>query len=162
MNAPLIIGVVSLAVVIWHEISWWKRRQWQRVTGTVVDIHERREKNKTSYHPVISFMAAEGERQFTSKYGGNVHPKVGDEVTVLVSPDGESQEHYSISNRWFISAIAYDEAGKYWIAEATGIAIIRLIGEMHGFEYYIVDREMNWMLCENHHSVFIRTNPLYC
>ena len=58
----------------------------------------------------------------------------------------------SSENYWFI---ATEEDGKYWIAEATGTAIIRLIEEMYAFEYYVVDRQMNWILCENHHSVFI-------
>ena len=56
---------------------------------------------------------------------------------------------------WFL---ATEEDGKYWIAEATGGAIIRVIEEMYGFEYYVVDRRMNWILCENHHSVFIRSD----
>lgn len=56
---------------------------------------------------------------------------------------------------WFL---ATEEDGKYWIAEATGGAIIRVIEEMYGFEYYVVDREMKWILCENHHGVFIRSD----
>ena len=107
MNSPLIIGVLALAVAIRHEASWWKRRNWNRLSGSVVDIHKRTKRNKTSYYPVISYAAKEGERQFTSRYGGNVNPKIGDNVTVIVSPDGVSEEHYSTSNRWFISAIAF-------------------------------------------------------
>ena len=56
---------------------------------------------------------------------------------------------------WFI---ATEEDGKFWIAEATGGAIIKVIEEMYGFEYYVVDREMNCILCENHHSVFIHSD----
>ena len=106
MNAPLIIGLSSLAIAIWHEVSWWKRRNWTRLPGTVIDIHEATVRNKTTYYPVISYTAKDGERQFTSNYGGNVNPKVGENVTVMVSPDGASEEHYSTSNRWFITAIA--------------------------------------------------------
>lgn len=107
MNAPMMMGMACMAVAIWHEASWWKRRDWQRLAGRVVDIHIRTEKNRTSHHPVISYEAREGERQFTSKYGGNVPPKVGDQVTVIVSPDGSLEEHFTKSNRWFISAIAF-------------------------------------------------------
>lgn len=53
---------------------------------------------------------------------------------------------------WFI---ATDEDGKYWVAEATGDSIIRVIEEMYCFEYYVADRGMNWIVCENHHNVFI-------
>jgi hypothetical protein len=106
MNPPLIIGILALAVAIWHEASWWKRRNWNRLPGSVVDVIKRTKRNKTSYHPVISYATEQGDRQFTSHYGGNTHPKVGASVMVIVSPDGTSEEHYSTSNRWFISGIA--------------------------------------------------------
>ena len=61
----------------------------------------------------------------------------------------------SSTDYWFI---ATEDDSKYWIAEATGGAIIRVIEEMYGFEYYVVDRGMNWILCENHHSVFIQSD----
>jgi hypothetical protein len=105
MNAPLIIGLVALAIAIWHEVSWLKRRDWSRLSGTVVDIHKRTKNNKTQFYPVISYTGKNGEKQFTSKYGGNINPKIGETVTVVVSPNGESEEHYSTSNRWMISAI---------------------------------------------------------
>lgn len=54
---------------------------------------------------------------------------------------------------WFLAS---DEHGKYWVAEATGEAIVRLIGEMYGFEYYVVDRQFERILCENHHGIFIK------
>ena len=107
MNAPLIIGLAALAVAIWHEVSWLKRRDWSRLSGTVVDIQKKTKRNRTWYCPVISYIVKEEERQFISNYGGNVHPKIGDTVTVIVSPNGDSVEHYSLSNRWFISAIAF-------------------------------------------------------
>ena len=107
MNAPLIIGLAAIAVAVWHELSWLKRRAWHRLSGTVVDIHKREKRKRTWYCPVITYAAKEGERQFISKYGGNVHPKIGDTVTVIVSPDGDSEEHYSTSNRWFITGIAF-------------------------------------------------------
>jgi hypothetical protein len=57
---------------------------------------------------------------------------------------------------WFIAS---DGHGKYWIADATGSAIVRTVGEMYGFEYYVVDRHLDWILCENHHSIFIKAQP---
>ncbi|SHI61677.1 Protein of unknown function [Rubritalea squalenifaciens DSM 18772] len=107
MNPPIIIGALALIVAVCHEASWWKRRHWKRLPGRVVDVIKQTRRNKTSYHPVITYSSEKGDRQFTSKYGGNTHPKIGDAVVVMVSPDGESEEHYSISNRWFISGIAF-------------------------------------------------------
>lgn len=57
-------------------------------------------------------------------------------------------EHY-----WFLAS---EEDGKYWVAEGSGAAIINVIGEMHCFEYYIVDRQMTWILCESHHNMLIK------
>lgn len=57
---------------------------------------------------------------------------------------------------WFIAS---DEHGKYWIAEATGAAIVRTVGEMYGFEYYVAERHLDWILCENHHGLFIKAHP---
>ncbi len=57
---------------------------------------------------------------------------------------------------WFIAS---DENGKYWVADATGSAIIRTVEEMYAFEYYVVERHFNWLLCENHHGIFIKSQP---
>lgn len=57
---------------------------------------------------------------------------------------------------WFLAS---DEDGKYWVAEASGAAIPAVIAEMHAFEYYIIDRRMTWMLCENHHGTLIEARP---
>lgn len=59
----------------------------------------------------------------------------------------------SAADYWFIAS---DEHGKYWIADATGEAIVRTIEEMYCFEYYVVDRHLDWILCENHHGIFIK------
>ena len=53
---------------------------------------------------------------------------------------------------WFIAS---DENGKYWVAESCGSSIITVLREMYGFEYYILDRWMTWILCENHHGMLI-------
>jgi len=55
---------------------------------------------------------------------------------------------------WFLAS---EEDGKYWVAESTGKAIIQIIDEMYLFEYYIVERNLNWILCENHHGAFIKS-----
>ena len=53
---------------------------------------------------------------------------------------------------WFIAS---EGNGKYWLYE-SGIEVIKkIIQEMYGFEYYIVDKKYNWVLCENHHDILI-------
>ncbi|MFZ2281536.1 MAG: DUF6756 family protein [Prosthecobacter sp.] len=53
---------------------------------------------------------------------------------------------------WFIAS---DENGKYWVAESSGSSIITVLREMYAFEYYILDKQMSWILCENHHGMLI-------
>lgn len=75
------------------------------------------------------------------------HPN--DSVSVLESrlhPD----ERY-----WFLAS---DEHGKYWVADATGSGIFTILQEMYCFEYYVVDRHMTWLICENHHGVLIEAS----
>jgi hypothetical protein len=62
----------------------------------------------------------------------------------------------SATSYWFIAS---DEEGKYWVADATGEAIVRTIEEMYAFEYYICNKGLGWILCENHHNTFIRSSP---
>lgn len=57
---------------------------------------------------------------------------------------------------WFIAS---DESGKYWVAESNGSSIITVLREMYAFEYYILDRKMTWILCENHHGMLIEAKP---
>lgn len=55
---------------------------------------------------------------------------------------------------WFLAS---DEDGKYWVADTTGGAMIQVLEEMRCFEYYIVERKLQWILCENHHGVLIQS-----
>ncbi len=55
---------------------------------------------------------------------------------------------------WFLAS---EEDGKYWVAESTGKAIIKIVNVMYPFEYYVVERNFGWILCENHHGVFIKS-----
>jgi hypothetical protein len=53
---------------------------------------------------------------------------------------------------WFIAS---DEDGKYWILEGTGKAIVSALSETGYFEYYITNKEITWLICENHHGVMV-------
>jgi hypothetical protein len=72
-------------------------------------------------------------------------------------PLGYLQEQVELASvYWFIAS---DQHGKYWVAEATGSAIVRVVSEMYGFEYYVVERHLDWIFCENHHGIFIKAQP---
>jgi hypothetical protein len=34
-------------------------------------------------------------------------------------------------------------------------AAVDVLNNMHGIEYYIVDRKFNWMVMENHHDILM-------
>lgn len=105
MNVELLIGIICLVIVAWHESAWWKRRQWRRATGEVIGFSERIKKGKVTYFPNIKFSCSGKDREFTSKYGSSMKPKVPSEAIVIVSPDGRTAEHYSNSNRWMLTLI---------------------------------------------------------
>lgn len=45
--------------------------------------------------------------------------------------------------------------GNYWLFEGLYGAVVRILRNMHGIEYYLIDRRLQWMLVENHHEVLI-------
>ena len=54
---------------------------------------------------------------------------------------------------WFI--VEDDSLPFYPVYETTPSAISEIIPECYGFEYYIVQREFQWLLCETHHNSVI-------
>jgi hypothetical protein len=50
-----------------------------------------------------------------------------------------------------------DEEDYYPIYTCNPRKIGNLIGECFGFEYYIISKDLKWLLCENHHSRLIGT-----
>jgi hypothetical protein len=54
---------------------------------------------------------------------------------------------------WFV--VEEDQLPFYPIYEATPAAIQQVIGECYGFEYYIIPKSKDWLLCENHHNRMI-------
>lgn len=54
--------------------------------------------------------------------------------------------------------IASDEDGKYWVMEGTGNSIVCLVSNGFCFEYYITNKSISWLLCENHHGVMVQAS----
>ncbi|MEK7950227.1 DUF6756 family protein [Luteolibacter soli] len=85
-----------------------------------------------------------------------LHACFADITETCQPPDifAELRKRVSVDeNYWFLAS---EENGKYWVAEGNGAAIIKVIVEMHCFEYYIIDRQMTWLICENHHNMLIQ------
>lgn len=67
------------------------------------------------------------------------------------------------AGRYWLVAASTSPAKKesrHWIYDATGAAILRLLGVTHRHEYYIVEKKLAWLLCENHHGVVIACGRL--
>jgi hypothetical protein len=68
----------------------------------------------------------------------------------------EPQQRY-----WFVAeAWSEKKDSAFWVYDATGAAIRRILPECHHHEYYIIDRKMTWLLCENHHGVVMACGAL--
>ena len=54
-------------------------------------------------------------------------------------------------NVWFVaesSALPF-----FPVYDGTVEAIQRVLGECHAFEYYLINKDYRWLVCENHHDV---------
>jgi len=54
---------------------------------------------------------------------------------------------------WLIAGDCLDRS--FMVCEGSIRDIRDVIGECYGFEYYIVPKDLSWLLCENHHDVLI-------
>ena len=54
---------------------------------------------------------------------------------------------------WFVAED--DELPFYPVYDATPRAAQAVIGECYGFEYYLIAKDLTWLLCENHHDTLI-------
>ncbi|MCL3782745.1 hypothetical protein EMN47_20350 [Prolixibacteraceae bacterium JC049] len=48
-----------------------------------------------------------------------------------------------------------DQEEYYPIYDCEPSIIGQVIGECFGFEYYVIDKKMDWLICENHHNRLI-------
>jgi hypothetical protein len=59
---------------------------------------------------------------------------------------------------WFV---AEDDQVPYFpVYEATPADAQEVIGECYGFEYYLIAKDLSWLLCENHHDTMIAVGTL--
>jgi hypothetical protein len=62
-----------------------------------------------------------------------------DERVWLLTEDGDRQKH----------------DGNYWLFEGRVGTIETVIQELFAFEYYVVAKNFQWLLCETHHQMLI-------
>jgi uncharacterized protein DUF6756 len=74
-------------------------------------------------------------------------------------PDGKGFTHIAalvpdaLEKVWFV---AEDDQLPYFpVYDVTPSAAQAVIGECYGFEYYLIAKDLTWLLCENHHDTMI-------
>jgi hypothetical protein len=57
---------------------------------------------------------------------------------------------------WFVAEDGGDKKiGNFWLYEGTPSAACAVLHECPAFEYYMVDKKLRWLICENHHGYVI-------
>ncbi|CAM3915748.1 DUF6756 family protein [Roseateles saccharophilus] len=58
---------------------------------------------------------------------------------------------------WFVveELTGSKKHGNFWLYESTVDVIYAALGEMPHVEYYIVSKNCDWLICENHHGLLI-------
>ncbi len=59
------------------------------------------------------------------------------------------------TNRKVWLMVEDDQEDYYPIYECNSSIIGKIIGECFGFEYYVIDKDKEWLICENHHNRLI-------
>lgn len=75
----------------------------------------------------------------------------GYKLIIEIVPDKEEKI-------WWI--VEEDLLPYYPVYETSPKVAKEVIGECYGFEYYIIDKDDRWLLCENHHDYLIGIGDL--
>ena len=100
----ILFGVLCLLLAVWHEYTWWKRREWSKEQGTIVGFTEDYD-DGVSYHCKIEFSGADGLIQFISNYGSGRKPEIGKSVDLLIDEQRISAEQFNTSNRLLFTIV---------------------------------------------------------
>lgn len=77
-------------------------------------------------------------------------------ITLRFINDDGYKNLSNIINDDMVYFIAEDFREKMWVYEGKITSIIDIIGDCYYLdEYYIVSKKYEWVLCENHHGIFI-------
>jgi hypothetical protein len=58
---------------------------------------------------------------------------------------------------WFVAEAKSQgkENGNFWLYESTMETIVPVLQCVQPFEYYVVSKKCEWLVCENHHGQLI-------
>jgi hypothetical protein len=59
---------------------------------------------------------------------------------------------------WFVAEDS--DSPSFPVHDATPAAAQAVIGECYAFEYYLIAKDLRWLLCENHHDTMMSDRSL--
>ena len=83
----------------YFEITWLRRGAWSKCEGVIIGSERSGNGTDIAYYPIISYEATDGTKEFTSGFGLNSRPNIGERVQIVYDPDTFEAEHYSKQNR---------------------------------------------------------------
>jgi hypothetical protein len=60
---------------------------------------------------------------------------------------------------WFVTED--DQLPYFPVYETTPAIAQQVIGQCYGFEYYLIAKDLGWLLCENHHDTLFATGAVH-
>ncbi len=110
------------------------------------------EEGHTAFNAALSHFVASGDRRWWWKdfrlpsTSARFTDQKGFERIEWIVPNNKEKV-------WFI--VEEKQLPFYPVYEATPEVIQAVIGECYGFEYYLVAKDMSWLVCETHHDEVI-------
>jgi len=107
--------------------------------------------NKVLYHDLLDFFVKSGDRRWwwedfkLQSFNLLDYDKPFEHLNEII-PDLDK-------NVWLM--VEDDQESFYPIYDCSPKIISQLIGECFGFEYYVIDKNKGWLICENHHNRMI-------
>lgn len=104
------------------------------------------------YYDLLNLFVSGGDRRWWwesfSKPSESVHFTNGKGFEIITEIVPNKNEPV-----WFIAE--EDQLPFYPIFECTPELIQKIIGECYSFEYYIIPKSKEWLLCETHHDFIV-------
>jgi len=113
--------------------------------------------NKSLYYDMLEFFVKSGDRRWWWE-------DFRSQSFNLLDNDNSFEHLHEIipyldKNVWLM--VEDDEEPFYPIYDCSPKIISQLLGECFMFEYYIIDKNKDWLICENHHNRLIGVGDVF-
>lgn len=107
--------------------------------------------NETLYFELLNYFVKSGDRRWwwedfkMDSFNFDEYDKPFEKLKEII-PDLNKKTWLMVED---------DQEDYYPIYECNPSIIGQVIGECFGFEYYVIDKNKDWLICENHHNRLI-------